>query len=120
MSSPSAHSPSARILEEVVKLDALIEQQATSVPSPKSPHDSPDGVQGGAGEDRDSFEGTPASEQGDDPGLDYGQPDQEEVTLSPVKVAELVKSFSIPLSFEPRAAGPNDRASRPPPGFVAI
>nr|XP_027102909.1 putative protein TPRXL [Coffea arabica] len=62
MSSPSVHSPPARILEEVAELDALIAQQATSIPSPKSPHDSPDETQGEAGEDRDSSEGTPAPE----------------------------------------------------------
>nr|XP_027082290.1 putative protein TPRXL [Coffea arabica] len=64
VSSPSAHYPSARILEEAAELDAFIDQQATSVPSPKSPHDSPGKAQGGASEDRDSSEGTPAPEQG--------------------------------------------------------
>ena len=62
MSSPSAHSPSAWDLKEAVELDAYIEQQADSTPSPKSPHDSPGGAQGGAGEDRDSPEGAPAPE----------------------------------------------------------
>ena len=108
MNSPSAYSPSARLLEEAAELDAFIEHQATSVPSPKSPHNSPDGAQEGAGEDRDSSEGTPAAEQGDDPEFDYGHPDREETTISPGAVAELAASFSIPPAFEPRAAGPTD------------
>ena len=45
MSSPSAHSPSARDVEEAAELDAYMEQRAASVPSPQSPHDSPDGAQ---------------------------------------------------------------------------
>nr|XP_027082470.1 uncharacterized protein LOC113704796 [Coffea arabica] len=115
MSSPSAHSPSARLLEEAAELDAYIRQQAASVPSPESPHDSPGGAK-----DRDSSKGTPAAEQGDDPEFNYGNPDREETTLSPGVVAELAASFSIPPAFEPRAAGPTDRACRPPSGFVAI
>nr|XP_027124238.1 putative protein TPRXL [Coffea arabica] len=113
--SPSAHSPSARELEEAIELDAYLERRAGSAPSPKSPHDSPGGPQGGAGEDRDSSEGTPGPKQGDDPEFSYGYPDHEEVTISPEAVAELVRSYSIPSAFEPRAAGPDDRASRPPP-----
>ena len=118
--SPSAHSPSARELEETAELDAYLERRAGSTPSPRSPHDSPGGAQGGAGEDRDSSEGTPDPKQGDDPEFSYGYPDHEEVTISPEAVAELVRSYSIPPAFESRAAGPGDRASRPPPGFVAV
>ena len=76
MSSPSAHSPSDRILEEVAELETLIKQQAPFVSSPRSPHDSLGGAQGRAGEDRDSSEGTPASEQGDDPGFDFDHSDR--------------------------------------------
>nr|XP_027122257.1 putative protein TPRXL [Coffea arabica] len=120
MSSPSARSPSARAVEEAAELDALIARQATSTPPPRSPHDSSGGAQGGAGEDRDASEGTPASEQGDDPELSYGHVDLQEATLSSKAVAELAKSYSIPPVYEPRAAGPNDRACRLPPSFVAI
>lgn len=59
MSSPSSQSPSshpfsARALEEAAELDTYLEREATTTPSPQSPHDSPGGAQGGAGGDRDS------------------------------------------------------------------